>query len=129
MEKTTKDPLETRLNYLSRTIKQKNDNKNCLSKEVEATKSEIKIILNTLNLTEFIGDTGTTLSLSEIDKTTLNEEFTIKYLKDKGLNQFVHTKEYFDETELAMAVARGEVNPVDLAPFRIEKKEIRLIIK
>ena len=100
-----------------------------LTKRVTAYKDEIKQLLGDLNLLEYTATDGSKVSMSVIDKTTIDQEQLINYLKEKGLTQFVHTKEYVDENEIAYAVAQDTINATDLAPMRIEKTEYRLNIK
>lgn len=100
-----------------------------LTKRVTAYKDEIKQLFNDLGILEYTATDGSKITMSVIDKTTIDQEQLINYLKEKGLNQFIHTKEYIDENEIAYAVAQDTINASDLAPMQIEKTEYRMNIK
>lgn len=100
-----------------------------LTKRVTAYKDEIKQLFNELNILEYTATDGSKVTMSVIDKSTIDQEQLINYLKEKGLTQFIHTKEYVDENEIAYAVAQDTINAADLAPMQIEKTEYRMNIK
>ena len=102
---------------------------NELTKRVKAYKDEIKKLFEDLHILEYTSSDGSKVTMSVIDKTSIDTEQLINYLKEKGLAQFIHTKEYVDENEIAYAVAQDTIDAADLAPMRIEKTEYRLNIK
>lgn len=118
-----------KLDKLLESTKSKNDACKVLTDEVKAGREEIKNILQAANETKYIGQNGISVSILDVDKTTFNQELVIQYLKEKGLDKYIHTKEYFDESEIAMAMARKEIDATDFAPFTIEKHELRVLIK
>ena len=122
---TKQERLEEVVTACAELYKKNND----LTKRVKAYKDEIKQLFSDLNILEYTATDGSKVSMSVVDKTTIDQEQLINYLKDKGLNQFIHTKEYVDENEIAYAVAQDTINAADLAPMRIEKTEYRLNIK
>ena len=118
-----------KLDKLLESTKSKNDACKVLTDEVKAGREEIKNILQAANETKYVGQNGISVSILDVDKTTFNQELVIKYLREKRLDKYIHTKEYFDESEIAMAMARKEIDAADFAPFTIEKHELRVLIK
>lgn len=98
-------------------------------KIITENKNTIKEIFANKDLSEFTTDSGVKASITTIDKSTLNETEVLNYFHNHGLDKYIKTKEYFDEAEVAMAIANNELNASDFAPFMIEKTEIRLNIK
>ena len=70
---------------------------NELTKRVKAYKDEIKKLFEDLHILEYTSSDGSKVTMSVIDKTSIDTEQLINYLKEKGLAQFIHTKEYVDE--------------------------------
>lgn len=109
-------------------MKELNQNKKAIEKELEAMKSKFKDIAASEGIDRFEDD-NVKVTLTVVDKSFIRAEEAIQYLKDKGLNKFVHTKEYIDDDELLMAITRKEVNANDFAQFIEEKKENRINIR
>lgn len=116
-----RDAAMKQLDYLGQKYKEQNDEWNSLKRFVDDAKAQIKKIMTDYNISQYTCSNGVILSHYIKDNSTLDEELVLKYLKEHGLEKFIHTKEYFDETELAMAIANGQINGADLAPFKIEK--------
>lgn len=100
-----------------------------LSKKVTEYKNEIKSLFLELNLKEFVSATGSKVTMTAVDKSTVDSDQLINYLKEHNLEQFIHTREYIDESEIAYAVAQNVINAADLGPMTVEKTEYRLNIK
>lgn len=100
-----------------------------ITKRVKEYKDEIKQLFQDLNILEYTASNGNRVSMTVVDKTSIDEFALINYLKEKGLTQFIHTKEYIDENEIAYAVAQGNINAADLAPMQVPKTEYRLNMK
>lgn len=116
------------LRVICKTIRDENRQVNNMSKTLEEKKKKVKEILGMLELNEFEYE-GVKLTITEVEKSKLDEFQTIQYLKENGLNQYVKTREYFDEAELIIAAQEGLLNLKSLEQFIIHKKEIRLNIK
>lgn len=123
-----KELLYSRLDTLCDDLKDKNLNFNNVKKEVENLKTELKEIFDKLNISEYEGK-NSKIHITEIDNSYLDEIRTIEYLKKNGLDKYIKVKEYIDPNELIVASQKGELKVEDLAPFRIEKFEKRVIIK
>ena len=100
-----------------------------ITKRVKEYKDEIKQLFQDLNILEYTASNGNRVSMTVVDKTSIDEFALMNYLKEKGLTQFIHTKEYIDENEIAYAVAQGNINAADLAPMQVPKTEYRLNMK
>lgn len=100
-----------------------------ITKRVKEYKDEIKQLFQDLNILEYTASNGNRVSMTVVDKTSIDELALMNYLKEKGLTQFIHTKEYIDENEIAYAVAQGNINAADLAPMQVPKTEYRLNMK
>ena len=124
-----KNELLNQLEEISQTIKTDNDAYNELNKSLKANKDKVKQLLKTLELSEYVSKNGVKMSITDIDKSFLNKQQTLEFLHNNKLDKFIHTQEYFDEAELTMAICNGEINPLDLSKFKVEKHEIRLNIK
>lgn len=107
-------------------VHDKNKDYKELESFMKSQKSTIKEIMCELNLTNFETPNGNKATVSVVDKSFMNPELTLQYLKEHGLTQFIHTREYFDEAEIAMAIANAEINAQDLAPFVVKQTEYRL---
>lgn len=116
-----RDAAMKQLDYLGQKYKEQNDEWNSLKRFVDDAKAQIKKIMTDYNISQYTCSNGVILSQYIKDNSILDEELVLKYLKEHELEKFIHTKEYFDETELAMAIANGQINGADLAPFKIEK--------
>lgn len=90
--------------------------------------NEIKDILEKLNINNF-EDENFKVSITKIDKSSLDETLVLKYLKEHGLEKYIRTKEYFEPDDLVIASNNGDLNIEDLSSFKIEKFETRLNIK
>lgn len=99
-----------------------------LEKIVSEQKAKVKELFQKSGKTLY-EDSDCKISQTSIDKSYLDEYRTINYLKEKGLTQYVHTKEFFDETELLMATSNNEIPLKDLAEFKVEKTETRINIR
>lgn len=100
-----------------------------ITKRVKEYKDEIKQLFQDLNILEYTASNGNRVSMTVVDKTSIDEFALMNYLKENGLTQFIHTKEYIDENEIAYAVAQGNINAADLAPMQVPKTEYRLNMK
>lgn len=106
-----------------------NDTYKTLGKQLTENKDTIRTLLSKLKYDDYTSPNGTRVTTSTIDKSYLDEELVLNYLREHGLEKFIKTKEFFDQTEIAMAIANNEIAAEDLAPFRVEKVEVRLNIK
>ena len=101
--------------------KEKNNELKKLESEVDEYKQNIKTALSKLGITEF--KTATTkLTRVVVDKSFLDPEPTLKFLKDNGLQEYVKTKEYFDDAELVYAIQNDKLDAAKLAPFMVKKE-------
>lgn len=116
------------VNYLSEyadKYKEKNNELKNLESEVDAYKQNIKLALTKLGINEF--KTATTkLTRIVVDKSYLDPEPTLKFLKDNGLEEYVKTKEYFDDSELVYAIQNDKLDAAKLAPFMVKKEQEQL---
>lgn len=99
-----------------------------LDKQVKEYKAQIKELMKIAATDEFNED-GVRVWLTHIDKSYLHKESVIRYLKENNLNDLIITTEDFDDASIVMAAQHGRFNVADLAPFKVEKEEIRLNIK
>ena len=97
-----------------------------LEKQLKDRKSLIKEICLELGNDTYESQSGHTVKLTRVDKSFLQPEQTLEYLKNNGLEKYIRTKEYFDEAEIAMAIAHGDIKGEELAPFIVKQEEIRL---
>lgn len=100
-----------------------------LSKRVNDYKDEIKQLFKDLNLTEYTATSGAKITMSVIDKSTIDNNKLINYLKEHNMTQYIHTKEFVDENEIIYAVSKDLIKAEDLAPMQINKTEYRINIK
>jgi hypothetical protein len=98
-------------------------------KIISENKDIIKKLCSELCIDSYETPNGSKISVTEIDKSYLNEAEVLNYLRTNKLDKFIKTKEYYDETEIAMAIANNELKAEDFVPFTIEKKEVRLNFK
>lgn len=98
-------------------------------KIISENKDIIKKLCGELCIDNYETPNGSKISITEIDKSYLNEAEVLNYLRTNKLDKFIKTKEYYDETEIAMAIANNELKAEDFVPFTIEKKEVRLNFK
>lgn len=106
-----------------------NETYKSMGKQITENKDIIKELLTELNMNDFTSPSGVHVTTTTIDKSFLDEQLVLTYLKEHGFEKYIKTKEFFDQTEIAMAVANNEIPAADLAPFRVEKTEVRLNIK
>lgn len=99
-----------------------------LDKQVKERKAKIKNLMEDAAIDTF-EDGGVKIWLTRVDKSYLHKESTLRYLKDKGLNDLVVVTESFDDASILMAAHRGRINLADLAQFKIDKEEVRLNIR
>lgn len=99
-----------------------------LDKEVKEMKAKIKELMKIAATDEYDED-GVHVWLTRIDKSYLHKESVLRFLKDNNLGDLIVTTESFDDASIIMAAHQGRINPADLAPFKIDKEEIRLNIK
>lgn len=90
-----------------------------LEKILETYKSNVKNIFNFLEIDNFTSG-KIKIYKTKTDKSYLEPNSTISFLKDKGLNEFVKTKEYFDDAELIYAIQNNMIDGSELANFKIE---------
>lgn len=99
-----------------------------LDKQVKEYKARIKELMQIAATDEF-NEGGVKIWLTHIDKSYLHKESVIRFLKDNNLTDLIVTTEDFDDASIIMAAQHGRINAADLAPFKVEKEEIRLNIK
>lgn len=99
-----------------------------LDKQVREIKAKIKSLMQIAATDEFNED-GVRVWLTHIDKSYLHKESVLRFLKDNKLDDLIITTESFDDASILMAAHQGRINAADLAPFKVEKEEIRLNIK
>ena len=119
---------ELRLQQLCSNLSNNNKQKKSLEKEINNDKEEATKLMTKLGLESFTyGDSS--IKMTVLDKSYLNEEAVLKYLRDKGLEKYIKTKEYFDPSEIIMASAHGEINIAELQQFKIKKEQTNFYIK
>ena len=106
-----------------------NDTYRTLGKQLTENKDTIKALLSKFKYDDYTSPNGTRVTTSTVDKSYLDEQLVLNYLREHGFDKYIKTKEFFDQTEIAMAIANNEIAVEDLAPFRVEKTEVRLNIK
>lgn len=99
-----------------------------LDKQIKERKAQIKNLMQDAAIDTFEED-GVKIWLTRIDKSYLHKESTLRYLKDKGLDDLVVVTESFDDASILMAAHQGRINLADLAQFKVDKEEVRLNIK
>lgn len=97
-------------------------------KMLEAKKDEFKKLAKQLGV-DLVEDDRVKINLNTVDKSYLNIEPTIEFLRNNGFTKYIHTKEYFVDEEISLAMSRNEIKPEALAPFLISKSETRMTIK
>ena len=134
-QKTTTEPQKTekqikleKLKAACEFICQNNKSYKDLDKAINIQKNIIKSLYEELEITEVETDNGK-ITISEIDKSYLDEFQTIEYLKANNLTEFIKTREYFDNAEIMMAISNGKINAAELNKFIIPKKEVRVNVK
>lgn len=103
-------------------------NYDALDKTYKENKDTIKTLCTELGLEKY-NKNGIKISLSHVDKSYLEEGPVLEYLKKNNLSKSIKTKEYFDEAEIAMAIANNELNAAELSPFIVKKEQINIYIK
>ena len=124
----TAGDINNRLKEFSYEIKDLYDKYKDIEKRYEEKKAAYKNFLSENNLQGY-DDDSMRIKMTEVEKQTLDEEKTLMYLRQKKLDKYIHTKEYFIIEELYMAATRNEFNPADLNEFRKVIKEQRLHFK
>jgi len=99
-----------------------------LDKTFKENKETVKSLCSELGLERY-EKCGLKISFSHVDKSYLEEAPVLEYLKKNGFERFVKTKEYFDEAEIAMAIANNELSAEDLNAFIVKKEQINMYIK
>jgi phage host-nuclease inhibitor protein Gam len=122
------DDRKVRLENAISKVAELEPNYKALDKQMTENKSIIKTLCLDLKLDTY-EFSGKKVSITHVDKSFLDIGPTIEYLKKNGLERFIKTKEYFDEAELAMAIVNNEIKAEELAPFTVQKEEVRLNIK
>lgn len=100
-----------------------------LEKQIKSEKETVKSLCIDLKYDSYESKCGKKISITHVDKSFLDEFKTLEWLRNNGLEKYIKTKEYFDEAELAMAIVNQEIKAEDLAPFTVQKEELRLNIK
>lgn len=98
------------------------------SKMFEAKKEEFRKICEERGIDSY-KDEDISARIVDVDKSYLDEEPTLRMLRDKKLEKYIHTKEYFNYEELMMAVTKKEIPAEELKQFMIEKHEKRVNIR
>jgi len=119
--------LSNQLKELCHKMNETNKLKKEYEKQLEQDKKEFKKIIEELGVTEY-QDESVKVSLTVVDKSYLAETPTLNYLKEKGLSEYIHTKEFFDYTELTMAATQNKIKLEDLSEFLEKKEESRINI-
>lgn len=120
--------FKNRLDDILPKLYEQNEVQKSSKKEVDSYKDEVKALFEELNIKEYSVD-GIKVSITEVEKSSLKEALVIEYLKSKGLNHLVKTKEYIDESEILMAASRNEFDALDLEPFMNVEIQKRINIK
>lgn len=120
--------MKKELATLSLSMKENNQLKKECSNKLDLQKERFKELAEALGVNEY-HDEFVKVTITEIDKSFLREEETLKYLRDNNLTDYIHTKEFFDYAELEMAAVQKKLKPQDLAQFRETKFEKRINIK
>ena len=91
-------------------------------------KTEFKTLAEKLGVTKFEDD-DVRVSMTTVTSEYLDEEPTIEYLKQHGLEKYIHTKEFFIDEELHMAILKKEIDGKDLRLFMKSSQQIRVNIR
>ena len=119
---------KARMSEICNLMKRKRDEYSKAEKELSALKKEFKELAAKMGVSQFETPEAA-VSITEIDKSFLDEKPTIQYLKDHGLSDYIHSKEYFEYAELGMGVTQNKINAAELNQFLIKKVETRINIK
>lgn len=128
IENQTKEDKYNRLKQLCNEMKQHNIILKEYENKLKAEKEELKQLSKELGIDKY-QDENVKVTIITVDKSILDEIPTLTYLKEHNLNAYIHTKEFFDYTELVMASTQNKIKIEDLAPFVIKKEEVRVNIK
>lgn len=126
-EAPKKEPKD-KLRELALSLKEKNIQKKQNETELKALKDEFKSLAKELGVDSY-KDEDVKVSISEISKISFDSEGVIQVLKQRGLDKYIHTKEYFDEAEIAMAITKNELKAEEIKPFMSETNETRINIR
>ena len=123
-----RDAKQKELSKIGKEYKEKNTLKNSLDKECKVLNTKIKDTMSELGLKNFI-DGDLSVTISETDKSSLDELKVIEYLKQKKLTEFIHTKEYIDMDEILYQAQNGNIPLEDLQPFVVKNIQYSLRVK
>ncbi|MEG1565826.1 MAG: hypothetical protein RR342_03715 [Bacilli bacterium] len=126
--KVNSEALEDELKHLCYDMKVNDKAKKAYEKKLDDQKKRFKEIVAQLDTDKF-EDEDVKVSMSTIDKSYLDPDNTLAFLKENNLNEYIHIKEFFDYSELTMAATQNKINPKDLSQFVIKKFETRITIK
>lgn len=124
---TEEENNKERLAQLCGEMKKLRDETNMKTKMLDKLKKEFRELAEKLGIKEFESPEAR-VTITEVDKSYLDEKPTLEYLHSKGLEEFIHTKEFFDYAELGMGVTQNKIVGADLNQFLIKKIETRLNI-
>lgn len=128
IDETDKIPTQEELHALCLEYKQVHELADIYSKEMEEKKTKLKEMCLKMEIDHFT-ESDVSIKILEIDRSYLDEKQTLEYLRKNKLKKFIHTKEFFDYAELAMAAARKEIPAEDLAKLVVKKIDRRLYVK
>ena len=117
-----------KLKELAMSLKETNLFKKKYEEELKTKKDEFKELASELGVDSY-KDEFVKVSISDIEKISFDTDSVIVMLRDKGLEKYIHTKEYIDESELAIAITKNELRAEDIKPFMSETHEKRINIK
>lgn len=124
----SEDALRERLKKLCYSMKEHNIAKKDVETKLDAEKTEFKKIVEKLGI-DCWQDEFVKVSMTTVEKVDFEEDKTIQYLKDNNLTEYIHTKEFFDYSELAMAATQNKLKLEELAPFAHSSKQTRINIR
>lgn len=124
----TRQDLYAKLKDVGNAYRENKKTYNALEKETDKQKAEIKEILSQLEVDNFKDD-DIKITITTIDKSYLDNELTLKYLKEHGLEKYIRTKEYFEPDDLIIASNNGELDLTEISQFKVEKTETRLTVR
>lgn len=122
------EALKKEIDQLAVEIKEENKELKAREKNLASKKDRFKEIAKTLGIDYYENDLAK-ISLTTVDKSYLRVDDTIEYLRNKGFNKYIHTKEYFLDEEIYMAISRNEIKSEDMAQFMETKTETRMNIR
>lgn len=128
MDEQTKQLKMESLEKVVREYLEDNDKFKLMEKKQKQQKDTIKNMMFELDIKDVsIPELGQ-VALQIIDNSSLDMNKVLAYFKTREhYFEFIHTSEYVDENEIAMAIANGRIDAKELAPFIVHSQTSRIM--